>query len=61
MLVKDEPAVTVNNFTHTGSINFQRMGVRPPFVDERKGPNDRRFDLLDTYDKSTYLSHNRRL
>lgn len=32
------------------------MNVRPPFIDERKGPNDHRFDLLDTFDKSTYLT-----
>jgi hypothetical protein len=33
------------------------MKERPPFIDERKGPNDNRFDMLDTYDKSTYLSN----
>jgi len=57
MLIKDELGATVNHFTHNGSLNFERMGVRPPFVDERKGPHDERFDLLDTYDKSTYLSN----
>jgi len=50
-LVKDEMGKTVNEFTHNGSLNFDRMAVRQPFIDERKGPNEERFNLLDTYDK----------
>jgi hypothetical protein len=56
MLVKDEMGATVNEFTHNGSLNFDRMAVRQPFIDERKGPSEERFNLLDTYDKSTYLT-----
>ena len=32
------------------------MPKRSPLIDEKQGPNDNRFSLLDTYDKSTYLS-----
>jgi hypothetical protein len=56
MLIKDEPTVTVAPFKHNGAPDFSRGTERTPFIDEKQGPNDNRFSLLDTYDKSTYLS-----
>jgi hypothetical protein len=59
-LIKDEPPSTVDLFSHNGAANFKRTKERPPFVDHKKGPNDQRFGLFDNYDKSTYLTKNKR-
>jgi len=56
VLVKNEPSSTVAPFSHNGAPDFARGPRRAPFVDEKQGPNDNRFSLLDTYDKSTYLT-----
>ena len=56
MLIKDEPPTTVNPFQHNGAIDFGRTAQRHPFIDEKQAPHDNRFTLLDTYDKSTYLT-----
>lgn len=55
-LIKDEPVTTVAPFTHNGSIDFNHTLQRPDFIDIKKAPHDGRFELLDTYDKSSYLS-----
>ena len=59
-LVKSEPRPTVGPYHHNGALPFAKAPSRRPFVDERKGPNENRFSLLDSYDKSTYLTNVRR-
>lgn len=35
---------------------MQKWGGRKPFVDPRHGPHDKRFELPDSFDRSTYLT-----
>jgi len=59
-LIKEELPPTVEPFKHNGSISIGKVSSRPPFIDKRKGPHDARFSLLDTFDKSDYLTKVRR-
>lgn len=43
-------------FSHNGVIDFNNTLPRPDFVTEKSGPNEKRFELGDNFDKSTYLS-----
>ena len=59
-LLKDEPVKTVGPYEHNGTLAFCKSLPRAPFVNEKNGPNENRFNLLDTYDKSSYLSKTKR-
>ena len=43
-------------FSHNGVVDFNNTLPRPAFVTEKSGPNEKRFELADNYDKSMYLS-----
>ena len=60
-LVKDESPDFHEPFFHNSAMDFAKSLERPPFVTEKDGANERRFELDDTYDKSQYLSTVNRL
>ena len=59
-LIKDLPPEEVKPFFHNGALDFLHTRARPSFVNENGAPNEKRFEMPDGYDKSTYLSKNPR-